>query len=218
MIEVAALRVAYGRTIALRDVDLAIRPGVTGLFGQNGAGKSTLLRAIAGLLEPTSGTISLDGRSLSLRDEEARRRLGYAGHRPGLYERLTVIENLRLFGRMYGVTQQRIDETLQLVDLVDRRDDRVSDLSAGLLRRAAVARAILHEPQVLLLDEPYANLDDEAAEAVSETVKAWRGDDRYALIATHGAKRVKPFADAGIILKRGQVISYRVRTEEGAGV
>jgi ABC-type multidrug transport system ATPase subunit len=104
---------------------------------------------------------------------------------------------------------------LELLDLNDRRNTPVGHLSAGLKRRAAVARAVLHEPDVLLLDEPYANLDDDASARVSDAVKAWRAPGRAAIIATHGAKRVKTFADASLIVQRGRVISYRRRTETG---
>ncbi|MDQ4058489.1 MAG: ABC transporter ATP-binding protein [Actinomycetota bacterium] len=99
--------------------------------------------------------------------------------------------------------------------MTDRSHTLVGDLSAGLKHRASVARAILHEPDVLLLDEPYANLDDDASARVSDAVKTWRAPGRAAIIATHGAKRVKAFADAGIIVQRGRVVSYRRRTETG---
>lgn len=214
MIEVRGLRVAYGKTLALDALDLDIRPGVTGLFGQNGAGKSTLLRVLAGLLRPTTGSATVNGEPLTRPDEDLRRAIGYAGHDTGLYKHLTVAENLALFARLYGAPSERIDHVIASVSLDDRRATRVGNLSAGLKRRAAVARALLHDPTLLLLDEPYANLDDEAAELVSNAIKRWRGLGKYAVIATHGAKRVKPFADASLILQRGRPVSYRVRVEE----
>jgi ABC-type multidrug transport system ATPase subunit len=106
---------------------------------------------------------------------------------------------------------------IEQLGLKDRRKTPVRSLSAGFKRRAAVARALLHEPRVLLLDEPYANLDDEASELVSAAVVAWRGPDRIAVVATHGAKKVKAYADAGIILRRGRVISYRRGAQQLAG-
>jgi heme ABC exporter ATP-binding subunit CcmA len=215
MIELNSIKVAYGRTWALRDTSLLLRPGVTGIFGQNGAGKSTLLRVCAGLLRPTSGTVTIDGKPLDMRDEDQRRLLSYAGHETGLYNHLTVAENLELFAGLYGTPTQRAKEVLEHIGLTARANVPVGNLSAGLKRRAAVARAVLHEPKVLLLDEPYANLDDEAAELLSGVVSKWSGGDRYCLIATHGAKRVKSFADAGIILKGGTVVSYRIREDAG---
>jgi heme ABC exporter ATP-binding subunit CcmA len=207
--------VSYGSTIALKRVDLTFYDGVTGLFGPNGAGKSTLLRALSGLLRPSGGSALLFGEEIRSSSESIRRRIGYVGHESGLYARLSVIENLSLFANLYGVTSDRVDEVLDQLDMGEWRRTQVEALSAGLKRRAAVARALLHEPDVLLLDEPYANLDDDASERISASILAWRAPGRMAVIATHGAKRVKAFADAGIIIQRGNVISYRRRTPRG---
>jgi ABC-type multidrug transport system ATPase subunit len=149
-------------------------------------------------------------------NEAFRRRVGYVGHDSGLYPDLTVGENLGLFGHLYGARPERTSEVLADVGLEDRRDTRVAELSAGLKRRAAVARALVHEPDMLLLDEPYANVDDDAAEMLSRAIVTWRGPDRVCVVATHGAKRVKAYADAGIIIQRGQVISYRIRVPNDA--
>ncbi|MGH2736888.1 MAG: heme ABC exporter ATP-binding protein CcmA [Actinomycetota bacterium] len=214
MIEITGLRVAYGRTVAIHGLDLELVAGVTGLFGPNGAGKSTLLRVLAGLLRPAHGRVLLDGVELRASNEAIRRRIGYAGHQTGLYARLSLQENLELFGSLYGVAPGRASEVVEQAGLQDRATTPVGDLSAGLKRRAAVCRALLHEPDLLLLDEPYANLDDEGAELLSGAVKAWRSPDRIALIATHGAKRVKAFADAGIIIQNGRVVSYRRRVPD----
>lgn len=215
MIALEGVRVTYRRTVALHGIDLLLLPGVTGLFGPNGSGKSTLLRVLAGLLRPDAGTVTWDGVPLDISDEGFRARVGYAGHGSGLYDRLSVRENLRLFGGLHGVGDARVEEMLGLLGLEGRGDSPAGELSAGLRRRAAVARALLHEPQLLLLDEPYANLDDDGAGSVSDAVMAWRGPGRVGLIATHGAKRVKGYADAAIILQHGRIISYRVRTPAG---
>ena len=214
-IRLSGLGVSYGRTIALQPVDLTLYEGVTGLFGPNGAGKSTLLRVLAGLLRPSRGRAELEGVEIRASAESIRRRIGYVGHDSGLYARLSVRENLALFAALYGVEGGRVDAVLEQLDISERAATPVSELSAGLKRRVSVGRALLHEPQVLLLDEPYANLDDDASGRVSEAVKAWRGPGRVAVIATHGAKKVKAFADAGIIIQRGRIISYRRRTERG---
>lgn len=205
-IEIDGLQVAFGRTLALRHVDAHIDDGIAGLFGPNGSGKSTLLRVLAGLLRPSAGTVRLFGRPLTMKDEELRGRIGYAGHRSGLYGRLTVMENLELFARLHGTGAGRPQRMLDELGLSDRRNTPAGELSAGYRRRAAVARALLHEPDLLLLDEPYANLDDEAADAVSRAVIAWRQPGRVAIVATHGAKKVKAYADAGLILKNGELI------------
>jgi heme exporter protein A len=212
VIRADALRVVFGRTVALDSVTFEIGPGVTGLFGPNGSGKSTFLRAAAGLLRPVGGAVTIDGVVATMRSERFRRRIGYAGHQSGLYPDLSVAENLTLFARLYGARSDRVEEMLTAVGLTDRASTPVGALSAGLARRASVARAMLHEPDVLLLDEPYANLDDEASAKIGEAVKAWAAPGRCAVIATHGAKRVKAFADAGVILRDGRVViagSYR---------
>lgn len=208
------VEVAFGRTLALHGLTLELFPGVTGLFGPNGSGKSTLLSVLAGLLRPTAGTAEYSGRPVRASDEEWRRRVGYAGHEPGLYPALTVAENLELWAQLFDAPGRRVGEMIERLGLGDRRKTPVRALSAGYKRRASVARALLHEPAVLLLDEPYANLDDDAAAEVSAAVVDWRRPDRIAVVATHGAKKVKAYADAGIILKHGQVVSYRRGAEQ----
>ena len=212
MITAQGLRVAFGRTIALDGINLELADGIVGLFGPNASGKTTLLRVLAGLLPPTAGTVAIDGAAIDLRDETLRRRLGYAGHAPGLYGSLTVRENLELFATLYGA-EARTDEVLAGMALNDVAGTRVGILSAGMTRRVSLARALVHDPDVLLLDEPYANLDDEAAEMVSGVIKAWHRPGKVAVIATHGAKRVRAFADAGIVLRRGELASYRATFE-----
>ena len=212
MIELRELSVTYGSTTALHPLDMTLYEGVTGLFGPNGAGKSTLLRVLAGLLRPATGGAFLESSEIRSSDESIRRRIGYSGHNSGLYRRLSVIENLTLFAELYGAPVARAQTVLEQLDMADRSHTFVGDLSAGLKQRVSVARAILHEPDVLLLDEPYANLDDDASARLSDTIRSWRAPGRAAIIATHGAKRVKAFADASIIVQRGNVISYRRRT------
>jgi heme ABC exporter ATP-binding subunit CcmA len=208
VIHVHDVSVFFGRTVALDRVDVELSPGVVGLFGQNASGKSTLLRVLAGLIVPTTGTVDWDGTPTGVGGEEVRSRIGYAGHASGLYLKLSVRENLNLFSRLYGVRSQRVDAVVSALGLGQRSSTPVGELSAGFKRRAGVARALLHEPDLLLLDEPYAHLDDEASEAVSEGVRAWRAPGRTAVIATHGAKRIKQFTDARIVLQRGRVVSH----------
>jgi heme ABC exporter ATP-binding subunit CcmA len=205
MIEIEGVTVAFSRTLALESVDAEIAPGVTGLFGPNGSGKSTLLRAIAGLVEPMRGRIVVDGREMNRADPSLRGLLGYAGHSSGLYARLTVAENLKLFARLYGVPPQAVEDALQRLDLGTLSATAAGALSAGQKRRASVARALLHGPQILLLDEPYANVDDEGAETISDAIRSWVTDGRIAVIATHGAKRVRAFAEHGLVLQRGRL-------------
>ena len=209
MIELENVRAIYARTIALDAVHLTIGPGITGLYGPNGSGKSTLLRVIAGLHRPAQGRVIFDGTPRRSSDENLRRRIGYAGHEAGLYSRLSVEENLALFAALWGADQSRVSLVLQQVGLADRARSRIDELSAGLKKRASVARALVHEPDILLLDEPFATLDDEAADLLTEAIKSWRAPGRCAVIATHGAKRLKAFADAAVVLRQGLIASDR---------
>jgi heme exporter protein A len=206
MIQASGLRVIFGRTRALDGVDISLDEGVFGLFGPNGSGKSTLLKVIAGLLRPTTGEVLVNGYQPRARAEMVRRLIGYVGHDSGLYSELSIAENLELFSRLYGCPPGRTQEVLAGFGLDGWAATPAGTLSAGLQRRAAVARALLHDPAILLLDEPYANLDDDAADLVSRMVMSWRSSGRVAVIATHGAKIVKRFADGGVILKQGRVV------------
>jgi heme ABC exporter ATP-binding subunit CcmA len=208
MIALERVTVTYGRTVALYDIDAKVEQGITGLFGQNASGKSTLLRAVAGLIRPRSGRVTINGVPVISANEETRRRIGYAGHESGLYPRLSVRENLALFARLQGAAPARVDELTERLELGPYASTLVVALSAGYKRRAAVARALVHDPEVLLLDEPYANLDDDAAALVSDAIKAWRAPGKCALVASHGAKKVKAYADAGIILRHGRIATH----------
>ena len=215
MITVENVTVAFGRTLALDEIDVVVGPGVTGVFGPNGSGKSTLLRTIAGLIKPSEGRVVIDGMDGTRRTEELRQRIGYAGHNSGLYARLSLEENLELFTSLYGSAPERVQEMVERLDLGPHAHKPVADLSAGSKRRAAVARALLHDPDVLLLDEPYANVDDNAAESISAAIKEWKSEGKTALVATHGAKKVKAYADSGLILQRGRLIRSGDYREEG---
>jgi ABC-type multidrug transport system ATPase subunit len=206
LIRVEGLSVFFGRTVALDSVDLRLDRGVVGLFGPNASGKSTLLRVAAGLLRPSRGTFSFDGVAPTAFGEALRGQVGYVGHVSGLYAHLTLRENLLLLARLYGVEAGRADDVLDQLELTDQAPSPVGSLSAGYRRRAAVARALVHEPRLLLLDEPYANLDGDATALVSAAIKHWRRPDRIALVATHGAKELKRWADGGIVLRRGRVV------------
>ena len=215
MIEIDNVTVTFGRTLALDEVALEIPDGITGIFGPNGSGKSTLLKTIAGLIKPASGRVVIDGQEDAMRNESVRRRFGYAGHTSGLYGRLSLSENLDLLASLYGAAPGRVTDVLERLDLTEFTSRPVQELSAGSKRRAAVARALLHDPEVLLLDEPYANVDDDAADAISGAIAAWKADGKIALVATHGAKKVRAYADGGIVLQRGRLVRAGRYTERG---
>ena len=166
-IELSGLERHYGERVALADVSLTLDRGATLLvLGPNGAGKSTLLRVLATLLRPHAGTVRVLGRELPAEGWAVRGRIGYVGHDPLLYRDLSARENLLLHARLHGVPEQRADELLDAVGLARRAGDPLHTYSRGMVQRAAVARAVLHDPELVLLDEPHANLDPGAAEIV----------------------------------------------------
>jgi heme exporter protein A len=167
-IELADVGRAYGERVALAGVTLELEAGKTlAVFGANGAGKTTLLRILATLLRPHRGAVRVLGRELPREGYAVRGKVGFLGHDPLLYRDLTARENLRFHARLHGVEFARIDTLLEAVGLERRGDEPVHTFSRGMIQRLAVCRAVLHEPELLLLDEPLAGLDPGAAAAVA---------------------------------------------------
>jgi heme exporter protein A len=159
---------AYGERVVLRDVSFTVPAGATlAVFGPNGAGKTTLLRILATLLRPHAGTARVLGRAVPKDGWAVRGRLGLLAHDPLLYRDLTARENLRYHARLHGVAAARVEEVLDAVGMRLRADEPVRTLSRGMTQRVAICRAVLHDPELLLLDEPYANLDPAAAAQVA---------------------------------------------------
>jgi heme exporter protein A len=198
-VEVDGLVRRYGEREALSDVSLSLAEGHTlVVFGPNGAGKTTLLRVLATLLRPHAGSVRVLGSDLSRDSWAVRGRVGLLGHEPLLYRELTAHENLRFHARLHGVSEQRVHELLDAVSMSARAAEPLRTLSRGMVQRVAVARAVLHDPQLLLLDEPYANLDPAAVELVAPLIGA--GADRAgAGEASAGANRARAGGDrAGV--------------------
>lgn len=208
MIEVRSLTRAFGPHTALAGVDLTVEAGeyVT-LVGPNGAGKTTLLRILATLIRPTSGTVRIAGMDVTRAGPEIRRLIGFLSHRTLLYEDLTAEQNLRFYARLYGIpdASARMDELLQRVGLADRRHDLVRTFSRGMQQRLAVARALIHRPSILLLDEPYTGLDPDAAEALRSLLDELSAEGHTILLTTHDLERVSPRSRA-VLLHRGRVV------------
>jgi heme exporter protein A len=163
----------YGEREALSGVSLTVSEGQTlVVFGPNGAGKTTLLRVLATLLRPHAGKVSVLGSQLPDEAWAVRGRVGLLGHEPLLYRELTARENLRFHARLYGVDDARVQELLEALAITSRAGEPLRTLSRGMVQRVAVARAVLHDPELLLLDEPYANLDPAAVELVAPLLAA----------------------------------------------
>ena len=168
IIELADVGRAYGERVALAGVTLSLEEGETlAVFGANGAGKTTLLRILATLLRPHHGVARVLGREVPREGWAVRGRIGFLGHEPLLYRDLTARENLRFHARLHGVALSRVDELLDAVGLRARADDPVHTFSRGMVQRTAVCRAVLHSPELLLLDEPFAGLDPGATALVA---------------------------------------------------
>jgi heme exporter protein A len=200
-VELEGLERRYGERTALRGVSFRLEEGRTlVVFGANGAGKTTLLRVVAGLLRPHGGRARVLGAELPGERFRLPGRVGYLGHEPLLYRDLSGRENLRYHARLHGVAESRVEEVLAAVGMERRADEPVRELSRGMVQRLAVARAVLHAPSLLLLDEPWAHLDPAAAELLEPLIG--RGHTR--LLVTHDVERGLAEADLALGLRRGQ--------------
>lgn len=208
MIKTAKLIKAFGRRPVLRGIDLDIPGGqAVALFGPNGAGKTTLIRIIAGLSKLTSGSVIIGGNDVRKTGDDLRRYIGFVSHNPLVYDSLTGEENLVFFGRLYDVPElpHRIDDVLARVGLQARRKDIVRTYSRGMVQRLAIARAILHNPPILLLDEPDTGLDQQAADMLRALLVELGAGDRTVLLTTHNLERGIEWADRALILNGGKV-------------
>jgi heme exporter protein A len=193
LVRARAVERSYGERRVLRDVSFELpRGGALVVTGQNGAGKTTLLRLLVGLAAPTRGTIEIP---------LDRARLGFVGHEPLVYRELTAVENLDLFGRLYRVPErrERIGMLLERFGLWDARGERVSTFSRGMTQRLALCRALLHEPELLVLDEPHSALDTQGAALLDEELEALAGRSTL-VVATHEPERLESLATARLAL------------------
>ena len=198
MIVVAHLTRTFHDRTAVADVSFEVRRGeVFGLLGPNGAGKTTTLRMIGGLMLPTSGEVAIDGTRIERANVDSlRRRIGFLTETPGLWEQLTVFDNLVTYAKLFGVTHpvDAAGRMLRRFELWDRRDDRAALLSKGMKQKLAVARALVHDPEIVLLDEPTANLDPQTARGVRELVADLRDRGRAIIVSTHNLDEVERIA------------------------
>lgn len=209
LIQIRGLHKYFGRHRVLRGIDLSIETGQTLiLLGPNGAGKTTLLRILATLSRPTQGDVQIAGVSIKANPEGIRQYLGMVSHAPLLYGDLSAAENLEFYGRLYGLHQPeaRIKHLLQQVDLYHRRRDMVRTFSRGMVQRLAIARALLHNPPILLLDEPDTGLDPQAAEMLTGLLGDIGGRERTIIMTTHHLERGLALADRVAILAGGKLV------------
>ena len=182
------LEKSYREWPVLWDLDMSVPWGESlSLFGANGSGKTTLLRILATSARPDAGTVHIAGHDLRRNTAEVRRRVGVVGHRSYLYDDLTPRENLNYYARLYGIRDRdlRISDALERVGLSARANHRVRTLSNGMQRRAAIARAILHQPDVLLLDEPETGLDQDSRQMLGDLLGQWTSEGRSVVLTTH---------------------------------
>jgi heme exporter protein A len=202
-LELAGLTRRYGERAALSGVSLTLETGQTmSVFGANGAGKTTLLRVLATLLRPSDGTVRVLGAELPRESWKARGRVGLLGHDPLLYRDLSGRENLRFHARLHRVSPKRADDMLAAVGMSERAGDPVRELSRGMVQRLAAARAVLHDPPLLLLDEPRAGLDPAAAEQLEPLIGKASGRTR--VLVTHDVERGLAEADVALGLRDGE--------------
>jgi ABC-2 type transport system ATP-binding protein len=217
------LRKAYGQRQAVDDVGFEIARGETyGLLGPNGAGKTTTISIVCGLLAADAGEVTVAGRSLTPRANDAKAALGLVPQDVALYDDLTARENLRFFGRLQGMTAAdlpgRIDEVLALVGLADRADDRVAGYSGGMKRRANIAAGLLHRPQLLLLDEPTVGVDPQSRNAILESVEALGRAGLSVLYTTHYMEEAERLCDRVGVMNEGRIVAEGTRRELVAGL
>ncbi len=216
MIEAKDLVKSYGATGVLRGLSITAPSGeALVLLGPNGAGKTTLLRILATLTRPDSGSITVHGINPAKRGELVRQNIGVVMHSPMLYGDLTVAENLRFFARMFGVPtpEERIKELLQRVEMDRRSDVRVRLLSHGQQKRVALARALLHSPRTLLLDEPESGLDQRALGVLEGIVSEFRSPGHSVILTTHQIELGLRVADRVAALERGRVALHEPASE-----
>ncbi|NLT26668.1 MAG: ABC transporter ATP-binding protein [Microbacteriaceae bacterium] len=215
MLEVRQLSHSYGDRKVLDDVSFDVAAGrLTGFVGANGAGKTTAMRAILGLIRPDAGEVLVDGRPITPADRTG---IGYMPEERGLYPKMRVREQIVYFGELHGVPKQvaarRADDLLERVDLHERANDKVEDLSLGNQQRAQICVALVHEPRILILDEPFSGLDPIAVEAVLEVLRERAAAGAPVLFSSHQLEVVEKLSDELVIISHGRIVAAGGRRE-----
>jgi len=216
MIEVKKLVKRFGLKSILRGLDFSVQPGeFVALLGPNGAGKTTFLRILATLSRPSLGHVQVAGHTLPQQAAQVRAKLGVVSHMPLLYPDLTAEENIRFYGRMYGIAdmEARVTEVLEMVGLDNRRKDLVRTFSRGMQQRLAIGRAVVHDPEVMLFDEPYTGLDQDASEMLDDVLRSVAAKGRTVVMTSHDLARAEDLATRFDILSRG-IIAASAKHED----
>jgi heme exporter protein A len=216
MITVKKLVKRFGLKTVLRGVDFEVQPGeFVALLGPNGAGKTTFLRILASLSRPSLGQVNIAGYQLPAQAAQVRARLGVVSHLPLLYGDLTAEENLRFYARMYNVpnSESRITTVLEMVGLEARRHDLVRTYSRGMQQRLAIGRAVLHDPDVILFDEPYTGLDQDAASMLDDVLKTVAAQGRTVVMTSHDLARAEGLATRFDVLSHGVIAASATRRQ-----
>ncbi len=213
MITLSGVEKRYGSFVALQPLSLQVRAGeVFGFLGPNGAGKTTTIRMLSGVLTPTAGRIVIDGVDIVTDPVESRRRIGYIPDRPYLYDKLTAKEFLRFVGGIYGVSAEQIeargDKLLRSHGLFERRDELIEAYSHGMKQRLVLSAALLHEPRVLIVDEPMVGLDPHGARKIKARFREIADSGRTVFLSTHSLETAQEVCDRVGILFRGRLIAY----------
>ena len=199
----------YGNTTALKDVSLSVEKGCfISLFGPNGAGKSTMLGILSTLIKPTKGNVKISNLYVQKDITEIRRKIGYVTHSRMLYENLSALENLKFLGLFYNINNlsEKCQELLQKVRLYERRNNLVKTFSSGMKQRLSIARALLHEPEIFLLDEPYNGLDYNGINLFSRVLESLKEKNYTIFLTTHNIEEGLEYSNRVIIINKGSVV------------
>ncbi len=218
MLEARDLGKSFGTVQAVRGVSLAVAPGeILGLLGPNGAGKSTMVAMLCGLARPDAGTVTVAGQPIGEEASPVKRRIGLVPQEIALYEDLPAIANLELFGALYGLDREtsakRSAAVLELVGLTDRAREKPASFSGGMKRRLNIACGLVHEPDVLLLDEPTVGVDPQSRNAIFENLEALRAAGKALVYTTHYMEEAERLCDRIVVMDHGQVVASGTQAE-----
>jgi heme exporter protein A len=210
MLELRNMTKLLGDKLVLRNITLTLEKGeILAVVGPNGAGKSTFFKCTVGLLQPTSGEILLEGKSVKKNSGDVKQKIGFLGHESFLYNTLSPLENLKFYGKLYKVKDldRKAHELLKEVGLYLFRDVPIRSFSRGMMQRLAIARVLLPDPEILMLDEPHTGLDQEAVALLNRIIKSKRESGTSILIISHDFEQVHALADRVAVLRKGKILS-----------